>query len=166
VMNGNTGRNALDGGGGNDELRGGDQDDFLFGGSNDDRLFGDGGNDRLVGASGFDVMTGGIGLDTFEFRSIEDSGFKGAPADQIVDFVSVRFTTQSDKIDLSQIDANSLIAGDQAFTFIGNNNAFTGVAGQLRFNASQLEGDLNGDGAGDFRIQVNVASLVAADFVL
>jgi serralysin len=107
-------------------------------------------------------MTGGGGADTFEFRAPEDSGFKGAAADEILDFSSA----QSDKIDLAQIDANSLVAGDQAFTFIGNNNAFTGMAGQLRFNAGQLEGDLNGDGAGDFRIQVNVASLVAADFIL
>jgi Ca2+-binding RTX toxin-like protein len=162
IMLGNSGQNTLDGGGGRDELRGGDENDFLFGGSENDTLFGDGGSDRLVGSLGADKLTGGAGADSFEFRSAQDSGFAGAVADEILDFSSA----QGDKIDLAQIDANSLVAGDQAFTFIGNNNAFTGVAGQLRFNAGQLEGDLNGDGAGDFRIQVNVASLVAADFVL
>jgi Ca2+-binding RTX toxin-like protein len=162
IMQGNSGRNTLDGGDGRDEIHGGEDIDFLFGGAQDDTLFGDGGADRLVGSLGADKLTGGAAADTFEFRAAEDSGFKGAAADEILDLSAA----QADKIDLSQIDANSLVAGDQAFTFIGNNNAFTGVAGQLRFNAGQLEGDLNGDGTGDFRIQVNVASLVAADFVL
>jgi Ca2+-binding RTX toxin-like protein len=162
VMLGNSGRNTLDGGGADDEIHGGDENDFLFGGANDDTLFGDGGVDRLVGSSGADEMAGGAGADTFEFRAASDSGFAGASADEITDFSAA----QGDRIDLAQIDANSLAADDQAFSFIGNNNPFSGVAGQLRFNAGQLEGDLNGDATADFRIQVNVGSLVAADFVL
>ena len=43
--------------------------------------------------------------------------------DQILDF-----TPGTDKIDLSRIDANSLVAGDQAFNWIGS-NAFSGTAG-------------------------------------
>ena len=123
VMLGNSGRNTLDGGQGRDELRGGEENDFLFGGANDDTLFGDGGVDRLVGSTGADKLTGGAGADTFEFRAPDDSGFKGAAADEILDFSAA----QADKIDLSQIDANSLVTGDQAFTFIGNNNAFSGA---------------------------------------
>jgi Ca2+-binding RTX toxin-like protein len=38
--------------------------------------------------------------------------------------------------------------------------------GQLRFNGGFVEGDVNGDLIADFRIQVKVATLVDADFVL
>jgi serralysin len=126
----------------------------VFGGAKNDTLFGDAGSDRLVGGTGADQLTGGTGGDIFQFRSAQDSGFNGAAADEILDFSAA----ENDKIDLSQIATN--------LHFIGNNNAFTGVAGDVRFNAGQLEGDLNGDGNADFRIQVDVASLVAADFIL
>jgi serralysin len=116
-------------------------------------------------------MTGGSGIDTFEFRSITDSGVGGAAADQIVDFVSSRFSTVSDKIDLSQIDADGNAAnGDQQFLFIGNNNAFLANLGpgQLRCNDGFVEGDVNGDLVADFRIQVfqQDNKLVEADFIL
>ncbi|WP_221939022.1 hypothetical protein, partial [Mycobacterium sp. KBS0706] len=69
------------------------------------------------------------------------------------------------------IDANTGVAGDQAFTFIGA-GLFTGVAGQLRAantspGVTTIAGDVNGDGVSDFHIQLtgNLA-LVAADFVL
>ena len=153
LMEGNDGRNTLDGGIGTDEIHGGGDNDFLAGGTEDDRLFGDGDNDTLVGGLGADKLTGGSGGDVFQFRSAEESGFKGAAADEILDFSAA----QKDKIDLSQIAAN--------LHFIGNNNLFTGEAGDVRFNAGQLEGDLDGDLNADFRIQVNVASLVDADFI-
>ena len=44
-----------------------------------------------------------------------------AAMDQILDF-----TPGTDKIDLDRIDANTAVAGDQAFTWIGS-NAFSGV---------------------------------------
>ena len=40
--------------------------------------------------------------------------------------------TQSDRIDVSGIDANSKVAGDQAFAFIATKN-FSGLAGQLQY---------------------------------
>jgi serralysin len=169
LMTGNSGKNTLDGGEGRDELHGGGDNDFLFGGTGDDTLFGDAGDDRLAGVSGVDVMTGGAGVDTFEFRNITDSGFAGAAADQITDFLSDSFAPgQGDKIDLSQIDANVLAGGDQAFIFIGNNNNYTTDfgAGQLRFNGGFVEGDVNGDFVTDFRIQVSSPTLVVADFIL
>jgi len=154
LVQGNSGRNTLDGGVGADEIHGGGDNDALFGGSEDDDLFGDAGSDRLVGSLGADKLTGGSGADIFEFRSAEDSGFKGAAADEILDFSAA----EKDKIDLSQIAPN--------LQFIGNNNAFTGQAGDVRFNAGQLEGDLNGDLVADFRIQVNVGAMAAADLIL
>jgi Ca2+-binding RTX toxin-like protein len=163
IMTGNAGANTLDGGDGADEIHGHGDNDYVYGGAGDDELFGEAGNDKLIGTIGVDVMTGGIGADIFEFRTPQDSGYLLlAPADQITDFSAA----EGDKIDLFQIDANSIAAGDQAFSFIGNNNAFFGQAGQLRFNGGFLEGDLDGDATADFRIQVNAPSLVAADFVL
>ncbi len=63
-----------------------------------------------------------------------------------------------DRIDLGTIDANHLVAGNQAFLWIGNDSAFSGQAGQLRYNAGFVEGDLNGDTNADFRIRVNSAT--------
>ncbi len=81
--------------------------------------------------------------------------------DQITDFSSL----EHDHIDLAGIDANTQATGDQAFGFIGS-AAFSGVAGQLRYAAHSLEGDINGDGVADFRIHVNVASLQHGDLIL
>jgi hypothetical protein len=79
-----------------------------------------------------------------------------------------------DKIDFSPIDANGTNGAiNDAFTFIGN-QAFGGVAGQLRVydtaDAQIIEGDVNGDGVADFAIEVAknpfTLTLTAADFVL
>jgi serralysin len=66
---------------------------------------------------------------------------------------------------VSGIDVNILARGNQAFTFIGNNNDFF-AAGQLRFNGGFVEGDVDGDLAADFRMQVNAASMADTDFIL
>jgi hypothetical protein len=68
------------------------------------------------------------------------------------------------------MDANSTVAGDQAFAFIGA-AAFTHHAGEVRFAASGgntiVSGDVNGDGVADFNIVLTGAiTLVAADFTL
>ena len=81
-------------------------------------LDGGDGNDRLTGGDGVDRMTGGAGGDTFvgEINATKVVGKNGPVSlDLILDFSS-----GSDKIDLSGIDANSLVAGDQAFRFVGN----------------------------------------------
>ena len=69
-------------------------------------------------------------------------------------------------------DANSNVAGDQAFSFIGT-GAFTNVAGQLRYDVDSVHnvlvvmGDVNGDGAADFTFDVhNAPALLASDFYL
>lgn len=163
VLDGGTGNDKLDGGNGNDVLRGGDGDDSLVAGIGDDALFGGAGidslsggigNDTLNGGAGADRLLGGTGNDIFVFTDL------GA-TDVIVDF-----SRGSDKIDLSGIDANSGIAGDQAFSFIGN-GAFT-AAGQVRTYQEAgnyfIAGDINGDGIADFVIQIN-APVVATDFI-
>ena len=77
-----------------------------------------------------------------------------------------------DDIDLSTIDANGAAAGNTAFSFLAANGAaFTGVAGQLRWqkfsSLTLVEGDINGDRVADFQIQLTGSkNLTAADFIL
>ena len=61
-----------------------------------------------------------------------------------------------DVIDLTVIDANTVVAADQAFVFIGA-GAFTNVAGQLRYSTVDglLRGDTNGDGIADFSLDLS-----------
>jgi Ca2+-binding RTX toxin-like protein len=139
TITGNTNTNIIDGGAGADTLLGGQ------------------GNDTLIGGAGKDLMTGGGGLDHMRLTSLADSGVAFASRDVINTFA------HGDKIDLSAIDARTNVAGDQAFTFIGA-AAFSGVAGQLRFSMTNISvtgvkaytvfGDVNGDSAADFSLQI------------
>ena len=153
---------ALYGMDGNDILHGDNGNDYLDGGNHNDNLDGGANNDTLVGGLGEDTLTGGAGADTFVFKSLADSTV--AVPDDVMDFSAVA----GDKIDLSEIDANTLVAGNQAFTWIGNDNAFVGAwgAGQLRFNGGFVEGDVNGDFVVDFRIQVTSPPLPNSAFIL
>ena len=120
----------------------------------------------LRGGAGRDALTGGTGGDRFAFAATGDSAV-GANADRITDFSRA----EGDRIDLSAIDANSVAAGNQAFSFIGG-AAFTHHAGQLRAAVTSpgittIAGDVNGDGVSDFHIQLTGAvAPVAGDFVL
>ena len=133
----------------------------LWGGGGNNSMSGLGGNDILDGGAGKDNMTGGLGADSFRFVSALHSTV-GA-ADELLDF-----TSGSDKIDLSLIDANSGVPGDQQFAYIGS-GAFTSSAGQLRSQAFgstiHIFGDINGDGAADFEIIANTTTIAAVDFV-
>jgi Ca2+-binding RTX toxin-like protein len=137
-------------------------DNVLSGLAGNDYLSGRGGADVLIAGAGRDTMDGGTGADRFVFASLADSSF-GTP-DLIYDFSTV----DHDVIDLSAIDANTTVAGDQAFRFIGNNNPFVPSfgAGQLRFNGGFLEGDVDGDLVADFRIEMNLPALPDDAFIL
>jgi Ca2+-binding RTX toxin-like protein len=161
---GNDQNNVLDGGGGADNLTGNGGEDTLRGGAGMDNLYGGDNDDKLFGGTERDTLRGGTGADKFIFTSVAECGLTQTDADRLVDFSSA----QGDKIDLSAIDADVNTPGDQAFNFIGNNNAFVPAfgAGQLAFNGAFVEGDINGDLVVDFRIAVNAASLAAGDFIL
>ncbi len=74
------------------------------------------------------------------------------------------FVRGEDKIDLSLIDANTLVAGDQHFTFVGTGTA--GI-GRLQYVGGIVSADVNGDGVADFAIKETfAANLSAADFLL
>ena len=108
-----------------ENISGSQGNDGLAGNAGANVLQGWNGNDVLVGAGGTDTLSGGAGADRFVYSATTDSVF-GANADVITDFSHA----QVDRIDLSAIDANTGVAGNQAFTFIGN-GPYTDVAGQL-----------------------------------
>lgn len=129
-------------------------------------LIGNKADNILTGGRSKDFLTGGLGADTFDFNSVADS-FAGVKHDIVKDFVHL-----TDKIDLLNVDANSVTAGNGTFTFLeGLGSAFTGVAGQLHFVAlganTLVEGDTNGDTVADFQIELfGTIALTAADFIL
>jgi autotransporter-associated beta strand protein len=148
----------IGGGIGTDVIVGGDLVDAINGGSD---------IDKIRGGGGADVLTGGSGADVFKYRNASDSGL-GAAADIITDFVS-----GTDRINLTRIDTNPFLAGDQNFVFV-DTVAFTnnGIA-QIRWvdlgADLRIEADINGDGAADMHILLQGAGagvLTAADFVL
>ena len=134
----------------------------LNGDAGNDTLKGNGGNDILTGGAGKDALTGGAGNDVFKFNTLAESGLTATTRDVITDFVRGQ-----DKIDLSTIDANTALVGNQAFTgLIGANVAFT-KAGQLRLNAGVLYGNTDADAAAEFSIALTgITTLANTDFVL
>jgi Ca2+-binding RTX toxin-like protein len=159
TIEGNAGQNSISGLQGSDMLGGLGGADTLTAGSGHDSLSGNLGADSLTGDSGGDTLHGGIGADTlvggssadrFLYTAVEQSPLGNR--DVIGDFL-----TGSDIIDLSAIDANSNLGGNQAFDFIGA-TAFTGTARELRTfqNAGNtfVAGDTDGDGTGNIQIQL------------
>ena len=128
-------------------------------------ITGNGGANLIDGMGGRDTLTGNGGADTFLFRNIADSTATGSGQDVIQDFSRA----QGDRIDLSLIDANAGLAGDQGFSFIGS-AGFSNKAGELRVVSgtnSLVLGDVNGDAAPDFAIiLIGNHVLRAMDFVL
>ncbi|MDX2288479.1 MAG: M10 family metallopeptidase C-terminal domain-containing protein [Hyphomicrobiaceae bacterium] len=169
---GGPGLDRLFGDGGDDVIFGGSDNDVAMGGDGNDRLFGEAGNDTLRGDAGADWLTGGLGRDVLYGGSGRDrydynapSESRGTSRDLIADF-----QRRLDDIDVSSVDANTTVAGNQRFAFIGD-NPFSGVAGQLRADVVggmvRVTGDLNGDARADFTIDVaGSAPLVAGDFFL
>jgi Ca2+-binding RTX toxin-like protein len=141
-------------------------------------VVGSDGDDIFIGSAVGNEFTGGLGADQMSlgadkavdlliYRAVSES--IAAERDRISQFVS-----QQDRISLSGIDANSKVAGDQAFTF----NNTTARANALWYRQVDVDGDkktndlivyadVNGDAKADFEIGlVGVIKLVQADFVL
>jgi Ca2+-binding RTX toxin-like protein len=163
---GNSLNNTMVGNSGNNGLSGGDGKDFMVGGAGNDILNGGAGNDTLIGGAGGDILNGGAGNDRFDFDLVSDSPAGPALRDSIVGGFAHGF----DRIDLSTIDANTLVGGNQAFSFIGS-AAFSGVAGQLRYTNYSgnviIDADVNGDSIADMQILVAGTTFMAGtDFIL
>ncbi len=149
-----------------DALTGGDGANRLLGMAGDDSLTGGAGADALVGGAGVDRLDGGAGADLFDFNLASESSV-GA-SDVIVAFEGAG-AAAGDRIDLSGIDANALLAGDNAFVF------GSGTAGGLSLVASGSDTLIRGntDADADFEFAVLIAdgatpasAYTAADFVL
>lgn len=171
ILIGWDGNDLVKGGAGNDQLMGMIGDDRLIGGVGADALYGHEGNDVLQGDDGSDALTGGAGADTltggadadnFIFTATSDS--TGAAFDSITDF-----TTAADKLDLSAIDADTTVAGDQAFT-LSFAMAASGTPHDLWFTSVSdggsgynfvWFGDVDGDGAADFEIHMHALSAIS-----
>ena len=158
-----SGNNFINGFGGNDILNGGRGNDVLNGGKGNDVINAGTGNETLIGGLGKDELTGNSsGKDTFKFYTTTES-VPGKNHDSISNF-----TQSQDLIDLSSIDANTKIAGDQAFTFVGG-HPFAGKAGELHYINGVLSADTNGDAKADFEVAITLVgttTLTTADFVL
>lgn len=155
---------------GNDTFTGTASNDRLSGLAGNDTLDGALGNDVLNGGVGADVLMGGIckdkltggeGADTFKFASSNESTFWSM--DTITDFKHA----QGDKMDLSAIDSDSSLVGDQGFKLV---NAFSvDATGQLYFDVKThvLYGSTDADSAPEFAITLSgVNTLLPADFAL
>ncbi|GEC33321.1 protease [Sinorhizobium fredii USDA 205] len=156
IMNGDTGHDVLYGGVGSDKL---------YGSSGNDALVGDAGNDALYGGTGADRLYGGAGGDIFAFRTLAESTVTTSGRDVIYDFLA----SQSDRIDLSAIDADTTATGNQAFTFVGT-AAFSGKKGELRYDLASsgtyIYGDVNGDKTADFAIRLDDAVTLQKGYFL
>ncbi|MGY3413494.1 Ca2+-binding RTX toxin-like protein [Bradyrhizobium sp. GM5.1] len=124
-------------------------------------FIGGSGNDTIVASSAANVMDGGGGNDTFVFGSAAD-----ANGDTIKGF------QPGDKIDLSAIDANTGVAGNQSFVLFAG-NVFTSagqviVTQEVKDGAEHtfVSGNTNGDTAADFKIDLGAGNhaLTTADF--
>jgi Ca2+-binding RTX toxin-like protein len=138
----------------------------LYGMGGADTLSGEGGNDILLGGAGGDLLVGGSGNDQFRLGAATDSTL-AAPV-LIADF-TFQLAIETDRVDLRLIDANTSVAGNQAFAY---RDDFTGSAGELRVRSAGdgsyvAAGDTNGDGVADFAITIrSEAAPEAAWFLL
>ena len=141
---GNEKNNSITGNSADNVLSGLDGNDTLTGGGGNDVLDGGNGNDLLIGGSGANALFGGLGADRFKYTSVNDSP-AGGGRDVLINFQAG--TGVGDQIDLSAIDANVLVTGNQAFIWGGS---FT--AGHLRYAGGVLQGNTDADAAAEIEI--------------
>jgi serralysin len=161
---------------GNDAIFGTNGSNGLDGFYGNDALYGRGGNDILNGDRGADTIVGGLGQDTMytgdslvdnqrdivRYESLKDSGTTASTRDVISEFKH-----GLDKIDLSKLDANPSLKGNQAFKVV---KGFTKALGEIKLIYSgpdtlvQIDGDK--DAAVDMTILVVGTHLSKVDFIL
>lgn len=136
------------------------------GNSADNLIVGNKAANVITGGQGRDVMKGGAAADTFDFNSVKET-LATAAHDLINDFKHL-----ADHIDLSTIDADTTVAGNQSFSFLDVlGSEFSGSAGELRFVADGqniiIEGNVDNDLAAEFQIELTgKIGLTMDDFIL
>ena len=113
-----------------------------------------------MGEIGADVLSGGSGIDDFIYTLINHSTPAAAGRDNITGFIS-----GTDNINLSAIDADTGVAGDQAFTFIGE--AAFSAAGQVRYVSATgvLQANVGGANGNTADFQINLTGAPAFNAV-
>jgi|GEM_PF-6632507 len=173
---GTTVEDTLSGGIGDDTLIG-YNNDLLYGGAGADKLtgsafaYGEDGNDTIIasvdenfsipaggilaGGAGDDVISGALDGFTVDVGTGKDTVIAGVASFDILNFGA------GDLLDLSAIDADPNVAGNQAFTWIGG-QTFSQKAGELRFDTAShaLSGDLDGDGYAEFTLTLTDTAAV------
>jgi serralysin len=164
---------GFDHGTGADYLLGNAGDDVLRGRRGNDRMVGGEGNDALSGGTGGDYLVGNEGADVFLYSDVEESQnvvVNGAnQLDQIVDF-----TQGQDKIDLSDIDGNDVLDGDQAFTFLadpgnhtGDWSGFVWATANAQSGFAMINVSTDGDAEAEMQIYMSHAyTFTPGDFIL
>lgn len=154
--------------GGNDYLHGGEGNDFLYGYGGNDYLYGEGGNDYLFGDEGDDTLTGGVGTDTmyggsgadrFDYNALSDSPGAEETSPVVIRDIIRDFHGGGDdlidQIDLSTIDANLNVEGNQAF-----------ATNQLSYNDGILTANVIGFGIpGSLDLQIQLYDNPPLDIV-
>ncbi len=163
---------------GHDTIYGTNSVNSLMGLFGNDKLYGRGGNDTLTGGSGADLLAGGQGADAIytdsgnaapdtsrdivRYEALNESGTTASTRD-----VVNGFKAGQDKIDLSKLDANLGLKGNQTFKVVTD---FTKSFGEIRLVKSgadtlvQIDGDK--DSSVDMTILVKYVDLTKADFIL
>jgi serralysin len=153
-VTGSKGSDTYTGTGFSDKIKGNAGNDALSGAKGNDRIEGGSGNDKIYGGIGADKLYGGAESDTFIFKSPTDSMISKSGRDTIFDFNPMH----NDQINLSAMDANSKLKGNQTFSFLGLKD-FSGEAGELRYEKAKSDtyiyGDVNGDKRADFAIHLD-----------
>lgn len=161
---------------GDDAMTGGGGMDGFCGMAGRDTINGGGGNDLIDGGRGQDSMTGGAGSDIFDFDAPGECSLPGTYGYLFRDLIT-DFTAGVDDIDVSGMDASSVLAGDNAFTWRGTGTFGTGAEGELRYvkfdragtanDYTAVFGDTDSDAAVEFQIELRgLVTLGSSDFHL
>lgn len=137
--------------------------DILADGDKDTTLNGGKGGDILNGGGGRDLLYAGkdTNIDRFVFNEVSDSHRALKKTDRIYQFAN------NDLIDLTRIDADDSLAGDQAFTFAGTTATANAVWYEVKGKNSFVRADVDGDAVADFSVLVmGTTSVTASDFIL
>jgi Ca2+-binding RTX toxin-like protein len=156
----------------NDSIYGNRYADNLSAGRGNDAVYGYAGNDTLTGGAGKDKIAGGAGSDRFIFESSSESSTGATSADVITDF-----TTGSDRINLSAIDAFDPSSANDTFVWKGTSSFSSTSKGEVRyekFNNSGTSNDytmvwIDTDRDSDVEMAVRLTglhSLTESDFIL
>ena len=136
----------------------------LVGTDVDNVLKGNDGANKITGGAGGDTLFGGAGSDVFAYNAITDALPPTTSSELIQDF-----QVGIDKIDVSNIDANTTKGGNGTFSFIAD-SAFT-AAGQLRVfvdgTDTIIQANVDANPGADFQIRLTgVLALHDTDFIL